>query len=164
MKKTNVKGFTIIEVVLVLAIAGLIFLVVFLALPALQRSQRDTARRSSIGSFTSQLNQYQANNKGQIPASDATLGVCGTKTITCFVTGYMKSNWTDPSSNAAYVQVAPGGGTAATAPANPGEWRYVPARICSGEDVDPVAANAKANNFAVQMKLEGAGYICQDNA
>lgn len=29
------KGFTIIEVVLVLAVAGLIFLMVFLALPAL---------------------------------------------------------------------------------------------------------------------------------
>ena len=35
-------GFTIIEVVLVLAIAGLIFLMVFIALPVLQRSQRDT--------------------------------------------------------------------------------------------------------------------------
>ncbi|MCL2869540.1 prepilin-type N-terminal cleavage/methylation domain-containing protein, partial [Candidatus Saccharibacteria bacterium] len=33
------QGFTIIEVVLVLAIAGLIFLMVFIALPALQRSQ-----------------------------------------------------------------------------------------------------------------------------
>ena len=31
-------GFTIIEVVLVLAIAGLIFLMVFIALPAIQRS------------------------------------------------------------------------------------------------------------------------------
>ena len=41
-------GFTIIEVALVLAIAGLIFLVVFLALPALQRSQRDTARRQDV--------------------------------------------------------------------------------------------------------------------
>lgn len=39
------KGFTIIEVVLVLAIAGLIFLAVFLALPALQRNQRDTQRK-----------------------------------------------------------------------------------------------------------------------
>ena len=39
-------GFTIIEVVLVLAIAGLIFLMVFIALPALQRSQRDTERRT----------------------------------------------------------------------------------------------------------------------
>ena len=38
----NKKGFTIIEVVLVLAIAGLIFLMVFVALPALQRGQRDS--------------------------------------------------------------------------------------------------------------------------
>ena len=30
------KGFTIIEVVLVLAIAGLVFLMVFIALPSLQ--------------------------------------------------------------------------------------------------------------------------------
>ena len=42
------KGFTIIEVVLVLAVAGLIFLMIFLALPALQRSQRDTERKQDI--------------------------------------------------------------------------------------------------------------------
>jgi len=53
MKKLTNKesGFTIIEVVLVLAIAGLIFLVVFLALPALQRSQRDSQRRTDLGRF-----------------------------------------------------------------------------------------------------------------
>lgn len=50
MKKHKLyEGFTIIEVVLVLAIAGLIFLMVFLALPALQRSQRDTQRKNDIG-------------------------------------------------------------------------------------------------------------------
>ena len=43
--KKNKKGFTIIEIVLVLAIAGLIFLMIFVALPALQRSQRDTQRK-----------------------------------------------------------------------------------------------------------------------
>lgn len=48
MKKTKLKGFTIIEVVLVLAIAGLIFLMVFIALPALQRSQRNTRRREDM--------------------------------------------------------------------------------------------------------------------
>ena len=35
-------AFTIIEVVLISSITGLIFLMVFIALPALQRSQRDT--------------------------------------------------------------------------------------------------------------------------
>ena len=44
-RSSQAGGFTIIEVVLVLAIAGLIFLMVFVALPALQRSQRDTQRK-----------------------------------------------------------------------------------------------------------------------
>ena len=46
--KNKEKGFTIIEVVLVLAIAGLIFLMVFIARPALQRGQRDTQRRDDV--------------------------------------------------------------------------------------------------------------------
>ena len=65
MAKNNIKskqGFTIIEVVLVLAIAGLIFLMVFVALPALQRSQRDTARRNDMSRVDTSLVQYQTNN------------------------------------------------------------------------------------------------------
>ena len=58
------KGFTIIEVVLVLAIAGLIFLAVFLALPALQRNQRDTQRKNDMSRFKAAYHQYRANNKG----------------------------------------------------------------------------------------------------
>ena len=69
-QKTNSRrGFTIIEVVLVLAIAGLIFLMVFLALPALQRSQRDTERRNKLGEFRTQVIQYQSNNRGRVPGS-----------------------------------------------------------------------------------------------
>lgn len=67
MAKENInskKGFTIIEVVLVLAIAGLIFLMVFVALPALQRSQRDTARRNDLARVDTSLVQYQTNNQG----------------------------------------------------------------------------------------------------
>ncbi len=60
-------GFTIIEVVLVLAIAGLIFLMVFLALPALQRSQRDTQRRDDLARFAAQITNYQTNNRGKVP-------------------------------------------------------------------------------------------------
>ena len=49
------KGFTIIEVVLVLAIAGLIFLMVFIALPQLQRAQRDTQRRNDLARVATAL-------------------------------------------------------------------------------------------------------------
>lgn len=65
MAKNNIntkKGFTIIEVVLVLAIAGLIFLMVFVALPALQRSQRDTQRRNDMSRVDTSLVQYQTNH------------------------------------------------------------------------------------------------------
>ena len=62
MLKINKKGFTIIEVVLVLAIAGLIFLMVFIALPALQRSQRNTRRRQDMARILSAVTEYVANN------------------------------------------------------------------------------------------------------
>jgi prepilin-type N-terminal cleavage/methylation domain-containing protein len=65
--KTNKKGFTIIEVVLVLAIAGLIFLMVFIALPALQRSQRNTQREDDIARFLTAVNDYQTYNSGKTP-------------------------------------------------------------------------------------------------
>lgn len=63
------KGFTIIEVVLVLAIAGLIFLMVFIALPALQRSQRDSARKSEVGTVASAIQSYMSNNRNRIPSA-----------------------------------------------------------------------------------------------
>ena len=65
------KGFTIIEVVLVLAIAGLIFLMVFLALPALQRSQRDAQRKQDVAMVVTALHNWKANNKGR---GDASMG------------------------------------------------------------------------------------------
>jgi prepilin-type N-terminal cleavage/methylation domain-containing protein len=64
------KGFTIIEVVLVLAIAGLIFLMVFVALPALQRSQRDQARKTDVSAVASAVTSFTSNNRGKFPEED----------------------------------------------------------------------------------------------
>ncbi len=61
MKKTE-KGFTIIEVALVLAIGALIFLVVFLAVPALQRNQRNDARKRDISNVVEAVTDYNSNN------------------------------------------------------------------------------------------------------
>ncbi|MBR3248523.1 type II secretion system protein [Candidatus Saccharibacteria bacterium] len=67
MKTTNQrKGFTIIEVVLVLAIAGLIFLMVFIALPAMQRNQRDTQRRNDYSMLSTAITNYSTNNGGKL--------------------------------------------------------------------------------------------------
>ena len=64
------NGFTIIEVVVVLAIAGLIFLMVFLALPALQRSQRNQLYKNNLSLVIGALQNYRSNNGGRkIPAT-----------------------------------------------------------------------------------------------
>ena len=65
---SQAKGFTIIEVVLVLAIAGLIFLMVFIALPALQRSQRDAQRKQDVSRLLDAVQRYKSNNRGQLPS------------------------------------------------------------------------------------------------
>jgi len=65
------EGFTIIEVTLVLAIAGLIFLVVFLALPQLQKSQRDSVRKSDVGRLIAAIATQAANaGSGGLPSSN----------------------------------------------------------------------------------------------
>lgn len=67
------QGFTIIEVVLVLAIAALIFLMIFVALPALQRGQRDTARKEDVGTIAAAVNSFRSNNNNRLPTESGDL-------------------------------------------------------------------------------------------
>ncbi|HSX16635.1 MAG TPA: type II secretion system protein [Patescibacteria group bacterium] len=73
-KRKAQGGFTLIEVMIVLAIAGLILLVVFLAVPALQRNARNTQRREDAGNLLSAVSEFIANNNGSLPAVQANLG------------------------------------------------------------------------------------------
>lgn len=73
LKKQNQKGFTIIEVLIVLAIAALIMLVIFLAVPALQRNQRNTSRQNDANLVVSAVNECLSNRNGN-RASCTTVG------------------------------------------------------------------------------------------
>lgn len=64
-------GFTIIEVMIVLAVAGLIMAIVFLAIPALQRSNRNTQRKNDATRLAGLVAEYGSNNNGQLPANVA---------------------------------------------------------------------------------------------
>ena len=77
MKKNylKVRGFTIIETSLVLAIGGLILAMVFIALPSLQRSQRDTQRKADISNLIAEIKNYQTNNNGALPTNDTMVSV-----------------------------------------------------------------------------------------
>jgi prepilin-type N-terminal cleavage/methylation domain-containing protein len=163
-KTTSQKqGFTIIEVVLVLAIAGLIFLIVFLALPALQRSQRDTQRRSDLARFLSQLTQYESNKQGSLP------GTTAAQWNTNLVTPYLTSNgqtFNDPSVGATYTlavtSVIPAAGTAPTFTPNPGSMNVYIGGSCNSANASGVQA-ASARNVAVLVAIEQGSFTCQDN-
>lgn len=71
LQKRKDSGFTIIEVLIVLAIAGLILLVVFLAVPSLQRNSRNTTRKNEVAAILGGVNEWTNNNNGALPGTSA---------------------------------------------------------------------------------------------
>lgn len=57
-------GFTLVEVIIVLAIVGLIFVIIFLAVTAAQRGQRDTARKDNVNRLYAVIQQTLGNLGG----------------------------------------------------------------------------------------------------
>lgn len=68
--KKQQEGFTIIEVMIVLVIAAVILLIVFLAVPALQRNSRNTQRKNDVAGILSAVNEWTSNNGGKYPTTD----------------------------------------------------------------------------------------------
>ena len=178
-------GFTIIEVVLVLAIAGLIFLMVFLALPALQRSQRDSERQRMLGNLTAQVQKYQQNNNGRLPNDGSTPAQedgdeikldegwpCSNSSSTsnpavCFIRNYMNgatneyNEWIDPSgySYGLNIMSLASGETKqlGNSDFNDHMVYLVKHARCDGEQA---SYSANSRDFVVLYKLEGAGTYC----
>ena len=147
------KGFTIIEVVLVLAIAGLIFLMVFIALPALQRNQRDTQRKNDLSRAQTAINNYQSNNRNALPSN-----------WTDFANNYLRAGsdtFTDPSGED-YKFVNLDRGTKLTL-----DFATAQNNIYYSENAtcgnDGAAEPAGARKIALRMKLEGGGVACVNN-
>ena len=71
MLKTTKKGFTIIEVVIVLVIGAVIMLGVFLVVPGLQRSAQNQRRQDIARQILAVTEQFKANNQGAFPTAEA---------------------------------------------------------------------------------------------
>ena len=63
MEEKNFDGFTMIEAVLTLAIGGLIFSLVFLALPSVLANARDGERRDDLLLTVNKLKNFQVKWK-----------------------------------------------------------------------------------------------------
>lgn len=165
-------GFTIIEVVLVLAIAGLIFLMVFVALPALQRSQRDTQRRNDMSRVVTALINYQTNqgnSSTKLPPASTCTSVSTladlSDTPACkFIATYM-----NPSSATTNEFVDPDGSLyniniGSSLPLTlDNHVVYIMTSQKCGTTEGTVEDAGNSISFAVLYKLEGAGTYCVDN-
>lgn len=161
MNTKNKEGFTIIEVVLVLAIAGLIFMMVFIALPALQRSQRDTQRKNDLSRAMTAINSYQGANRGSLPTN-----------WTTFESQYLTvggDTFVDPSgaggndinaTNYIFTAGPTGDLPSAFSYDNQNIIYYNTSAVCgSGGSV----TTAGSRKVAVRMYLEGGGVYCISN-
>lgn len=154
------KGFTIIEVVLVLAIAGLIFLMVFIALPALQRSQRDTQRRADVSRVLTQITSYTNNNRGSVPAGLTTLS-SGKSFVQNYLAGAAAntagSDYQDPTTGSYVFLDNP----SSTTPITVGQMAYYRGQKCG---VDGATVAGTARQFALTISLESQSTpYCVDN-
>lgn len=141
--KKRAEGFTIIEVLIVLAIAGLIMLIVFLAVPALQRNSRNTAIKNDVGNVLAGIAEYQAANNGAMPT-----GVAGTGVV----------NYTGVNATTASVQGTTLVAVGAAAPATAGPINVALGSNCAGV--------ANARSAAARYRIEttaGTVVLCQDS-
>lgn len=83
----NKKGFTLIEIVIVLAIAALIILVVLQAVNAAQRGQRDNARKNKAAQVVSYLTEYSSNNNGVYPTTAQVASPLSAGVLASYATG-----------------------------------------------------------------------------
>lgn len=75
--KNRQEGFTIIEVMIVLVIAAVILLIVFLAVPALQRNSRNTQRKNDAAGLLAGAGEFLNNNSGKVPTAWANNQITG---------------------------------------------------------------------------------------
>jgi len=160
MKSTkDKKGFTIIEVVIVLAIAGLIFAIVFWAVPNLQRGNRDNSRRTVVANVLANLDQYASNNNGAYPSADT----AGFKTA--FLDKYFTDKVEDPlggeflttGTNVALIQYTDIGAQTNFAP----RLAYRLNAKCSTNGATVAGSGTRA--IAIMIALENGPAYCLDN-
>ncbi|MBR2997374.1 type II secretion system protein [Candidatus Saccharibacteria bacterium] len=174
-QKSTLRGFTIIEVVLVLAIAGLIFLMVFIALPALQRSQRDTQRRDDLARVATAINNYSSNNNGALPTTSTfavnttTLnhGANQRNTATGLVSNYLNeasattNSFLDPDGTPYGVAIASGALTVNAGAVD--HIIHVQTGTHCGTEGQAAALNNQPRKYSVLYILEN-GVYCADNS
>lgn len=150
LQKRNSEGFTIIEVMIVLAIAALILLIVLLAVPALQRNSRNTTIKNDASSVAGGINTSESDNNGSSPTNvsgTGTVNITNTANSSIKVNGGTTVTWI-PSTGTAPT-VAGGTGLATSTVA------VYQGHTCSAATGGSAQTSARA--FALYYDVETSG-------
>jgi len=153
------KGFTIIEVMIVLAIAALILLVVFLAVPALQRSQRNNARKTDSSRVAAAVVEFTSNNSGNLPTTTADCTTVVTSVGTLAQYSFANPCTVAPSATmpasvtTGNLYIVNAGVTAAAPASQNGVMILVDGAVCNGATAVQTAG-ATAKNAALLYSIE----------
>lgn len=155
--KKNQSGFTIIEVLIVLAIAGLIMVAVFTAVPALQRSSRNNDRKSSSSQVIASISSYVANNNGVLPVAG---------TLANAVLDYKPGFFTVASifyGTSASIPVAvTSGGTGSSTILTTDNVIFISGVVCNATNTGASATGVSSRSYVVLYGVEtGAGGTIQ---
>jgi len=163
IKQQKQEGFTIIEVMIVLAIAGLIMLVVFMAVPALNRSSHNTQRKNDVSSFLGAVQEFTNNNGGTGPASSADVAT---------VVSNFKPGFYTTTTNYYYTTTPPtvpldiGSGAGSSSIVTTENVILVKGAKCTSVQAAPTTDGATARSYAVVFAVEGGSknvFQCQDS-
>lgn len=101
----NKKGFTLIELLVVIGILAVLLTITLIAInPARQFAQsNNTKRRSDVNTILNAVNQYMADNRGQLPSGITTtaqeVSNAGANLCTTLVSDYLAALPADPTVN-----------------------------------------------------------------
>lgn len=142
--KSFQDGFTLIEIIVVIAIAGLIMGLVFTSISGSQKARRDQARKTDVNKLAAAVEAYTSNNNGSLPAN----GWNGA------------SYWTSSGVNT-YTFATLAVATAPTLDA----ITFMTAQKCDSTagSAGKQVANAGSKNWAISVGLEQGAY-CIDNS
>lgn len=143
------SGFTVIEVVIAIAIAGLIMVLVFLGAAQLSSGRRDNERKADAARVLNATRQWVNNNNGTMPTS----GDMGT-IVSSYITLPGASFYVPSTTNTWTVSFMPKNGGAVDGII----YVYAPA-VCNNSN-GSLAAPAGSRQIAVVVYQENGGSYC----